>query len=310
MSVKIVKESYKNYGDCLKISNNICEVIITVDVGPRIIGYNLLGKENVFYNDIDRNYCNKGEDYDKYYYPGAEWNIYGGHRLWISPEAEVKSYYPDNDPVNYDIIENGVRLNCDAQKGNNVQYTITVTLSEDTTKLKINHQIKNTGNETKTFAPWCLSVMASGGVGITPMPMTKTGLLANRVLSLWDYSKMNDDRVYWGDKYIILKHDNKPPFKYGIKMTDDWAAYLVSEQLFVKRFYTEPNGNYTDFGVSFESYTCAAFHEVESLGVLSDVEPTESVEHSEEWELSKCETKIADIRNESTIDEIVNTHIK
>ncbi|MCL2014242.1 MAG: alpha-amylase family glycosyl hydrolase [Oscillospiraceae bacterium] len=299
--VQVLTETYKNFGKCIKLSNELCSVMVTVALGPRIISYSLHGKENVFYTDTERKLCQQGQGFDEYYYPGAKWYIYGGHRLWISPEAEVKSYYPDNDPVDYDIIPNGVRLNCAAQKGNDIQYTITMTLAPDSTEVTVSHEVKNVGGTTRSFAPWALSVMAPGGVGITPMPQTKTGLLANRVLALWDYSSMRDSRVFWGDKYITLAHDDKPPFKYGMLMADEWAAYLNSGQLFIKKFTTAPNGTYPDFGMSFESYTCAAFHEVESLGTLDEVKPGGSVIHTEHWELAEY-TAPLDAKDESSID--------
>lgn len=43
MAVKIsIVESYKHYGKCLKITNDLLEILITVDVGPRIIYFAVL----------------------------------------------------------------------------------------------------------------------------------------------------------------------------------------------------------------------------------------------------------------------------
>ena len=46
--------SYKNYGKCLSISNGLIEMLITVDVGPRIIRCSHMGKENLMFEDIGR----------------------------------------------------------------------------------------------------------------------------------------------------------------------------------------------------------------------------------------------------------------
>ena len=45
----ITKEliNYKDFGNAVKISDGITEVIITVDIGPRIIRYGFVGGENL-----------------------------------------------------------------------------------------------------------------------------------------------------------------------------------------------------------------------------------------------------------------------
>ncbi|MCL2088173.1 MAG: hypothetical protein FWH14_01685 [Oscillospiraceae bacterium] len=307
MSVKITKESYGNFGECLKMANSICEVYVTVELGPRVIGYNLVGKENIMFQDTDRAIMQDGAEFDRYYGDGSKWYIYGGHRLWVSPEHPVKSYYPDNDEVEHEIIGNTVILKNTPQKGNNIQYTITLSLAENSSKLDVKHEIKNTAQTEQTFAPWALTVMAPGGTGITPMPKTATGLLANRVLSLWDYSPMNDKRVYWGRDFITLTHDKNAehPFKYGINLVDGWAAYLNKGQVFLKKFIHNNDGTYPDYGVSFESYTCAAFQEVESLGEIKTVKPGDIVSHSESWELFACDDILTDPTDENAIKSII-----
>ena len=56
ISIKEVK--YKNFGKCLEISNDIMEVYVTVDIGPRIIKCNLKGRENLMFEDVERNFSN------------------------------------------------------------------------------------------------------------------------------------------------------------------------------------------------------------------------------------------------------------
>lgn len=54
MNIEIKKNTeikifnYKGWTNSIKISNNKAELIITTDVGPRIIKYSLLGKDNEF----------------------------------------------------------------------------------------------------------------------------------------------------------------------------------------------------------------------------------------------------------------------
>ena len=55
--ISIKEVAYKNYGKCLAISNELMEVLVTVDIGPRIIKCNLRDKENMMFEDIERNAC-------------------------------------------------------------------------------------------------------------------------------------------------------------------------------------------------------------------------------------------------------------
>jgi hypothetical protein len=58
----------------------------------------------------------------------------------------------------------------------------------------------------------------------------------NKVVALWPYSAMNDERVIWGKKFVILTHDstNGAPFKCGLVNTGGWAAYFNHDSLFVQ----------------------------------------------------------------------------
>ena len=47
-----VKEiHYHSFGKCVKISNGIIEVIVTIDLGPRIVAFGLVGEDNIFYEE-------------------------------------------------------------------------------------------------------------------------------------------------------------------------------------------------------------------------------------------------------------------
>lgn len=119
------------------------------------------------------------------------------------------------------------------------------------------------------------------------MPDRKTGYLSNRVLSLWDYSNMADPRVTWGKEFITLKQDTaaETPFKLGINNEHGWAAYLLDGVAFIKRYTHDGSVTYPDNNVSYESYTCDKFLEMETVGELKEVQPGETVYLEENWEL-------------------------
>lgn len=121
---------------------------------------------------------------------------------------------------------------------------------------------------------------------------------------------MNDKRVYWGEKYIALKQDpnNKAPFKLGINNQEGWAAYARGGHLFVKRYYPQHDATYPDFGVSFETYTNDWMLEIETLSPFTKLQPGETVEHVEEWELYN-NVNVKDI-DEGAFDEVVEKYCR
>ena len=285
--IEITEVKYGEWGNCLRMSDGKNELFATLDFGPRIIRFAAIGAENVFYEDVDKNITKEGleEDFAKAY--GADkgvWYIRGGHRMWISPEAFPRTYYPDNQPVAYEKIENGVKLIPPAQVTNNVQFEIEITMPEENC-VHLVHKVTNVGYWGLEIAPWALSVLAAGGVEIFPVPDRETGFLENRHLVLWPYAKMNDNRVTWGDKYITLRQDKNCTCNYKIGQLSQhgWAAYFNHGDVFVKYFDTAEDKPHPDRNCNFETFTSEYMLEMESLGEFKKIEPGESISHSECW---------------------------
>ena len=277
-----------NYGRCLVLTTKAQEMVITLDLGPRIIDYRLAGGKNVFWNDLDRVTFHDDEELKNFYGQDACWYLYGGHRFWVSPEVMPDTYYPDNQPVSYHISGNTVILSSGVQRKTGWEETISISLHENAAKASIKHVLANRGAATKTGAIWALSVMAPGGIALAPMPNEDTGFLANRTLMLWPYNKMSDRRFLMGDDYLALRQDAKSSgaFKIGINNTKGKALYANRSAVFVKTYSpNHPNGSYPDNGVSLELYTCPHFLELETLGELKALAPGESTEHTEIWSL-------------------------
>lgn len=306
MSIKVNTVDFKNYGKCVEISNDIVKVLVTVDVGPRIISYSFLDGENMLLEDLERSVGRK-EEIIKETYGGDAWYIYGGHRLWTAPEVFPRTYYPDNDPVAWEKIDGGVRFTPPEQKHNLLQFETDVLLAEDSSEVTINHRITNKSPWEIKFAPWALTVLSKGGLEVVPIPKKPTGLLSNGSVGLWPYGLMNDKRVYWGANYITLQQD--PDFeknmKFGLYNEHGLALYFNHGDLFIKKYPVEEGGEYPDGGMTFETYTSNKILEMETLAPLKLTMPGETRYHSETWRLEKEENPGND---EAKIEEIVNKY--
>ncbi|CUH94669.1 hypothetical protein P22_0735 [Propionispora sp. 2/2-37] len=276
MAVTVKEIQYKTLGKCVELSNATIELVITTDCGPRVIRGGFVGKANEFCEDspaVQETYGN------------STWKMRGGHRLWHSPEYFPRTYMPDNEAVAWNRVNHGIRVVQECERWVQIQKSMEITLQGDN-KVRVKHCLLNRNAWAIEVAAWAITVMAPGGTAVVAQPSRDTGFLSNRVLALWPYSKMNDHRVYWGEKYITLTQDlkQKQPFKFGIANEAGWAAYFNHGNLFIKRHTHTIGGTYPDFGVSYETYTNDFMLEMETLSPVVKLEPESSLLHEEEWE--------------------------
>ncbi len=268
---------YGGWPNCYRLNDGRWELIVTADVGPRVIRFGPMGGDNVFC-EFEEMMGLTG---------GNEWRIYGGHRLWHSPEAKPRSYYPDNGPVNVEGEgDDTLHVVQPVEETTGIQKEMHITLADG--RVTVEHVLRNCGVWPIRLAPWALSVMAPGGLGIIPQPTSHhpDNLLPNRILVLWPYTNMTDPRIHWGARYITLRQDaNAGPTKVGLSADDGWLAYWNAGVLFVKRFDYCAGAIYPDGGCSVEMYTNERMLEAETLGPMVLLDPGCSVSHVERWYL-------------------------
>jgi hypothetical protein len=275
--VKVQKIAYGGWDNCIQITNGIVDLVVTVDVGPRIIRYGFNGRENELC-EVKSTLGLTG---------GDKWRIYGGHRLWHSPEAKQRTYEPDNSPIDWKEIHNGIKASQDVELSTHIKKEMEITLSPEKTGVHILHRLTNSGLWPVELSVWSISAMAPGGKEIIPQTHQDTGLLPNRLMVLWPYTRLNDPRLYFGNKYIVLQQDPdiKEPLKFGTSNENGWAVYFNHNHLFIKNYIHNKNARYPDFGVSYETYTTDFMLEMETLSPLTVLEPDTCIEHFEDWGL-------------------------
>ena len=266
--------------DCVKLKNEHVALWITISIGPRVLGLSAFGEENMlaFLPDATIEYPNK----DTFY-------LRGGHRLWYAPENPDTTYIQDNQPVEVKEIENGVELIQSVDQPTGVQKAFKIVLSNSKPEVKLNHYLTNKGSGAIALAPWAITQLCPGGIGIFPQKTSfddQYGLLPNRHIVLWPYTKINSPHIHWGDEVIFLEANmTEGALKIGFPNSAGWMAYALEGTLFVKRAKYAPKENYLDRRGSSQFYCCETFIEFETLGPYVTLRPGESTVHKETWEI-------------------------
>jgi hypothetical protein len=279
MDSKVEKTQYAGWPNCYRVTNGTVELIVTADIGPRVIRFGFAGGQNLF-KEISDQLGGTGE---------PDFRLRGGHRLWKAPEDLASSWAPDNFPVDVTTAADGLIARAPVEPASSLQKEIDVRMAASGA-VTVRHRMWNRSSSALEFAPWAMTVMAPGGTAITGFPPRGThpaDLDPTNPLVMWAYTDFSDSRWKFTKKYLMLRQDpkNPEPQKAGLFVPRTWAAYALNGEVFVKQSQARASARYPDFGCSFEMFTNADFLELETLGPLETVAPGAMVEHVERWTL-------------------------
>jgi len=285
----MIKEiSYAGWKRNLRLQGPTTELVITLDVGPRILRYAFHDARNVFV-ELPEQLGGSGEN---------EWMIRGGHRFWTAPEAD-HSYELDNVPVDWNQVgETAIEIT-QPPSHFGFQKTLRVELGRDEV-VRVTHSLKNISEKPLALTPWALSTLAPGGTAHLPQPRldfhptefpegraTKPeDFLPNRELILWPFTNITDGRYAFSEHFLrVSHHPEQPATKIGLKLATGWIAYQNGDYVFAKHFAYDPALPYPDLGANFELFTNPHILELESLAPLLPLAPGAVREHIEHWVL-------------------------
>jgi hypothetical protein len=314
MSVSLEVVPYAGWARNLRLANDQVELVVTLDVGPRVMRYAARGGRNLFGETADQ-LGKSGE---------SHWMPRGGHRLWTAPEDKTRTYAPDNRPVEHQVLtsqpgQSGVRVRLvsgpDQPYG--VQKEIDLALAGSGSEVTVVHRVANVGARPIEVSPWALTVMPPGGTAIVPLPQKRphpgsipgsvdADYWPNQSIALWSYLDLKDPRLMLGTHFITARQDPRATtlLKFGLSHQGGWLAYWRDGDLFVKSIDYQAGKIYPDRGCNFELYTDPNILEVETLGPLVTLAPGEKTEHVEKWRLF---TGVGGIGDEASIAKNVAT---
>lgn len=280
--VKVEKVEYKGWRNCYRVSNGEVEVLVTGDVGPRVIRYGFVGGQNVL-KEFGEQLGKSGEE---------KFQLRGGDRVWKAPEDPVATWAPDNVAVEIAVTANGVIARAPVEPLTSLQKEIEVRMASSGTEVEVVHRITNRSLFALEYSVWALTMMAPGGTAISGFPPRgrhPANLEATNPLVMWAYTNLSDKRWVFTKQYLALKQDpgNAEAQKLGMFNAKTWGAYVLNGEVFVKQAQANTGETYPDFGCSFETFTNNEFLEIETLGPLKKVLPGKTAEQVERWSLHR-----------------------
>ena len=257
------------------VENKFLRLEFLADAGPRIVRLSLAGSSENVLAELP---------HKKIEIAHGDFFLRGGHRLWHSPEAMPRTYLPDNAGLRI-----GVRLRQPTEALTGITKSIEIRLDAQRAAAVITHRLQNDGARAVEFAPWAITMLPLGGVAILPQnigAVDPPGLLPNRNLVVWPYTRIHDARLELNDDTIrIYARAELPPCKIGYFNRRGFIAYWRNNILFVKRFAPQIDQPHPDYHCNAEVYCNDEFIELETLAPLMRIEPGQLAMHIETWEL-------------------------
>lgn len=280
----------KRYGRCAHIEFSTLKIIVTLDLGPRIVHFGIDNKNLIF---EDKNETITKDSSALFSVDDPLWRLYAGHRIWKSPEYD-DTYYPDNVKCDYEIVQDGIIIKSPIEKKNNIQKILDIKVITGN-KIRILNKIVSFSEESKEIACWAITAFKAGGcLSINTNDVPENQFLPNRNIVLWPYSSILDKRLRLGDEKIeILASKNKKyedvPFKMGVLIKDEpIVSYSLGKHIVTKKINDKTRINpigFVDRDCNIEIYTNNKMIEIESLSSLYNLEKGDEIILEEEWEI-------------------------
>ena len=296
--IQVEKVGYKGWQNCYRVSNGEVELIVTGDVGPRVIRFGFIGGQNLF-KEFPEQLGMANEE---------KFQLRGGHRVWKAPEDPVATWVPDNVAVTVSATPNGVIATAPMEPLTHLQKEIEVRMAPRGTEVEVIHRITNRGLFPLEYSAWAMSMMAPGGMAISGFPPRGKHpqvLEPTNPLVMWAYTDLSDKRWVFTTEYMVLKQElgHLQPQKIGMFNANTWGAYVLNGEVFLKRAEGQPGKTYPDYGCSVEFFTNSDFLEMETLSPMMNAAPGKAAEQVEHWSLHR------DVRLTQLTDEVLDATI-
>jgi len=268
MNVK--KISFNGFDNCYALTGNSYKLIVVAEIGPRILHFSKNDSDNVLFVDKEKLI---GKD---------DWKIYGGHRVWLSPESD-DSYSPDNLMCEVHYDEDIFIVKSPVDDKTNIQKSIEIKFEKDYVNVK--NIIENKSDFLYQGGIWALTCINQDFKINVPWGSDKNW--SNKKIIYWDYWAGHNTDI--GNRKINLKQESieiindKEELKIGTLSKDSFILASKDDLSFIKKSIFQEASLYPDDNCNIEVYGCKDFFELETLSPSYTLFPNKKYIHLEKW---------------------------
>ena len=302
--IKIKQINYKGWVKAVELSNSLIKLIVVPETG-RIHFLSFIDGENIFYENEELNGVSFKND--EYYIEKGEKkspNI-GGNRVLpcsedyfhlLTDSRHIPDPYINASQYSFTLLDNGIILKSPISKLLGIQITRKITISEESSTIKIAQEIVKLKQANKKeleqipLTIWSLSKIKTPNVSYTGI--SKNSIFKNGfIISKWpDAKNYAEDNVSVINNILALKSTEKHPQKIGID-SKKWVAGYLNNTLFVEEFIFDNEETYPDNGTSVTIFGNHLFTELECLSPERVLKIGESIHYNLSWNLHNVKDK-------------------
>lgn len=271
------------------------ELIISSSFGPRVLSLCVDGSVNIFFLDHKKELG------------FMDFKLYGGHRLWTSPES-LDTYEGDNGECSVEVSAGEIKVSSFNESTGLLK---SMKICDNNKQFCITHSIENKSDMLYSASLWGLSCVRPDAKLF--MPWTTSGEWKMSKIVYWQKwggshsSDVNSMAFKKGARLFSITPDGRE-FKVGAAAHEGFVGASGEGYTLIKKFDRCDNAIYPDDNCAAECYGCADFSEIETLSPIYTMNPGKRYEHKETWILKSKYTDPGSEEGEAQIYKLLRSH--
>ena len=281
--VCVIHESYHGWKGSVRLTNGTVELVVVPSIA-RIMRYGYVGGKNLLWENPDL--IGKQPPTST-----KDWVNWGGDKLWNSPQDRW-GWPPDRSldqaPCIVKVLPDKSLLVVGAVSvKSGIHFTRKITMCPKGTEVSVENTMIASDSGAVEWGLWEVAQMDSPDQ--LKLPRNTAGKFSNGFL-VFKNSDPAPGSIKLTASEVLYRRDIKKSSKIG---SDSPKGYLIGEKdgiRFTLSQHVTPSANYPDDGCALEMYSNpdpAKYMELELMGPVEWVQPTESLTMVAHWKLER-----------------------